>query len=175
MKKELGKTMLTTYEPTLKDLWFRQQLLADEATMSYNHAWGGTIAFPESAWESWYDDWLRDHENKRFYRYLKASDHFVGEIAYHYDEARAIWLADVIIAAGFRRRGYGAAGLELLCEAAAQNGIDVLRDDIAIDNPAIELFRKAGFAEEYRTDAIVMLRKDLTQYRQEPVNKERVK
>ncbi len=42
--------MITTYKPALKDLWFRQQFMADEATMSYNAAWGGTISFPESAW-----------------------------------------------------------------------------------------------------------------------------
>ena len=36
-----------------------------------------------------------------------------------------------------------------------------LHDDIAIDNPAIRLFLKAGFYEEYRTDEIIMLKKDL--------------
>ena len=42
--------MLTLYRPKLSDLWFRQALLADEETMSYNRAWGGTIAFPEEDW-----------------------------------------------------------------------------------------------------------------------------
>ena len=32
---------------------------------------------------------------------------------------------------------------------------------IAIDNPAAELFLKAGFTEEYRTDEIIMLKKEL--------------
>ena len=41
--------MITTYKPTLQDLWFRQQFMADEATMSYNAAWGGTISFPDWA------------------------------------------------------------------------------------------------------------------------------
>ncbi len=35
--------MLTLYEPKYEDLWFRKMMLADEDTMSYNHAWGGTI------------------------------------------------------------------------------------------------------------------------------------
>lgn len=39
--------MLTLYEPKYEDLWFRQMMLADEDTMSYNHAWGGTIPFGE--------------------------------------------------------------------------------------------------------------------------------
>jgi len=155
--------MTELYEPKIEDLWFRQQFMADEATMSYNAAWGGTIPFPESAWEDWYEYWLIHHENKRFYRYLKDSESgdFVGEIAYHYDEEQAVWLADVIVASEFRGRGFGAEGLRLLCEAAAGNGLDVLRDNIAIDNPAVSLFLKAGFTEEYRTDEIIMLKKDL--------------
>ena len=49
----------------------------------------------------------------------------------------------------------------MLCEAAAENGIAVLHDDIAIDNPAVRLFLENGFTEEYRTDEIIMLKKDL--------------
>ena len=155
--------MTELYEPKIEDLRFRQKFMADEATMSYNAAWGGTIPFPKSEWESWYEYWMIHHENKRFYRYLKDSESgdFVGEIAYHYDEEQAVWLADVIVVSEFRGKGFGAEGLRLLCEAAAANGIDALRDTIAIDNPAVSLFLKAGFTEEYRTDEIIMLKKDL--------------
>lgn len=41
------------------------------------------------------------------------------------------------------------------------NGITILYDDIAIDNPSISIFLKAGFKEQYRTDSIVLLKKDL--------------
>ncbi len=155
--------MTELYEPKPEDLWFRQRLLADEETMSYNRAWGGTIPFPESDWQDWYDHWLVRHENRRFYRYLRdpLNGAFVGEVAYHYDEEQAVWLADVIVASRFRGRGFGTEGLRLLCEAAAANGIGVLRDDIAVGNPAVSLFLKAGFTEEYRTDEIVMLKKNL--------------
>ena len=61
----------------------------------------------------------------------------------------------------YRGRGYGTQGLALLCEEAVKNGIDVLRDDIAIDNPAVSMFLKNGFSEEYRTGEIIMLKKDL--------------
>lgn len=156
--------MIITYKPLLQDLWFRQKFMADDATMSYNAAWGGTIPFPEDEWNGWYEHWLIQHESKRFYRYLKDSETntFVGEIAFHYDEERCIWLADVIVAAEYRGNGYGSAGLQLLCEAAAKNGIDILRDDIAINNPARKIFLNAGFTEEYLTDEIAMLKKDLT-------------
>lgn len=158
-----GKTIVPV-RPEPEDLWFREALLGDPETMSYNRAWGGTIPFPESRWEEWYTHWVLHHENKRFYRYLRdtETDAFVGEIAYHLDEKQGIWLADVIIAAKYRGRGFGTAGLRLLCEAAREKGIDVLRDDIAADNPALKLFLRAGFTEEYRTETIIMLMKKLS-------------
>ena len=75
--------MLQLYKPRLEDLWFRQSMMSDEETMSYNHAGGGTIAFPKESWKDWYDYWVVSHENKRFYRYLKDDKRgFVEEIAY---------------------------------------------------------------------------------------------
>ncbi len=149
--------------PRPEDLWLRQKMMDDPATMSYNHVWGGTIPFPEEKWQDWYDHWVRCPEGKRFYRYaVDAVDgHFVGETAYHWDGGRSIWCADVIILAEYRRRGYGRVALHLLCEAARANGVDVLQDDIAIDNPAVQMFLAEGFVEEYRTEEIIMLKKRL--------------
>ena len=150
------------YIPALEDLWFRREMLADPETMSYNHAYGGTIPFPQEKWEAWYTRWVTHHEGKRFYRYLMTEDGtFIGETAYRVDEERGITVADVIVHAEYRRRGYGKMGLALLCRAAKENGVDVLYDDIAIDNPAAALFLRCGFREEYRTDKIIMLKKQL--------------
>lgn len=38
--------MISLYKPEIDELWFRESMMADNATMSYNHAWGGTIPFP---------------------------------------------------------------------------------------------------------------------------------
>ncbi len=154
--------MLTLYKPKYEDLWFRQMMLADEDTMSYNHAWGGTIPWPEDQWKDWYDHWVVDHKGKRYYRYLKNQyGQYVGEIAYHYDADIHHETANVIIYSRYRRKGYGSEALELLCSAAKNNGIKVLYDDIAIDNPAIGLFLKHGFTEEYRTEGKIYLKKEL--------------
>ena len=154
--------MLTLYKPKYEDLWFRQMMLADEDTMSYNRAWGGTIPWPKDHWKDWYDDWIIDHNGKRYYRYLKNDDgQFVGEIAYHYDTDIQHETANVIICSRFRGKGYGSEALDLLCSAAKNNGISVLYDDIAIDNPAIGLFLIHGFAEEYRTEEKIYLKKEL--------------
>lgn len=77
------------------------------------------------------------------------------------NDDRRIFVADVIIHALCRGIGYGSSGLDLLCEDAKKNGVTLLYDDIAIDNPAITIFLKHGFVEEYRTDEIIMLKKEL--------------
>lgn len=155
--------MTAAYKPRLEELWFREQLMADPETMSYNNAWGGTIPFPEAAWEAWYRAWLQADEGQRYYRYLydDRSRCFVGEIAYHYDERREIHICDVIVLAKYRNRGYGSAGLGLLCDAAKANGICVLYDDIAADNPSYRLFLRHGFAVEYQDQNVVMVKKTL--------------
>ena len=153
--------MLETVVPAVEDLWFRERLLADEETMSYNHAWGGTIPFPKERWQEWHDHWIVDHEDLRYYRYLKDENGFVGEIAYHYDPEYDGFVANVIVFSTFRGKGYGARGLELLCAAAKEDGITALYDDIAIDNTAAELFLKQGFHEAYRTEEKIVLKKDL--------------
>ena len=155
--------MIKCYQPALEDLGFRESLLADPDTMSYNNAWGGTIPFPREKWESWYQYWIGNPEGKRFYRYLldEETGAFVGEIAWHLDEKRNIHICDVIILARYRNRGYGSEGIRLLCEAAKRSGIAILYDDIAADNPSWKLFLKNGFEISSRDDEVVMVRKVL--------------
>ena len=154
--------MITLYKPEYRDLWFRRELLSDKETMSYNHAWGGTVPFPEEDWKDWYDCWIARPEGKRFYRYVKNEDgETVGEIAYHYDGELGGYIADVIIHSKYRRCGYGGQALDALCAAAKGNGVAVLYDDIAADNPAVALFLARGFIEEYRTEEKIYLKKVL--------------
>ena len=98
--------MLDLYTPQFEDLWFRKLFMSDEATMSYNHNCGGTIDFPESKWQGWYERWIENAGDKK-------------------------------------------------------HGIEELYDDIAIDNPAVNLFLQMGFVEEYRTPEIIMVKKRL--------------
>ena len=155
--------MLRLYVPKYEDLRFRQELLADPDTMAYNHAYGGIISFPEEKWSGWYDKWVVNPKG-RFYRYLEFGDTvgFVGETAYHFDEEREIYISDIIVKAEHRGKGFGKQGLRMLCDAARENGISVLYDDIAIDNPSVKLFLDSGFYEDYRTDEFIMLKRDLS-------------
>lgn len=51
--------------------------------------------------------------------------------------------------------------VRLLCDAAKENGISVLYDDIATDNPSYKLFLKNGFEIDYQDDTVVMVKKTL--------------
>ncbi len=159
----MGKGNLTLHVPTFEELWFRQRMLEDPETMAYNHAWGGIIPWPRERWTAWYEYWLIHPEGKRFYRYLRDEDtgNFVGEIAYHRDE-QGLCQANVIVYAPFRGKGYGRRGLRLLCEAARENGYDALYDDIAADNPAMDLFLSEGFQLVEERSLTHLLRKELS-------------
>ena len=149
--------------PAQEDLWFRQMLLSDAKTMSYNDAWGGTIPFQPDQWEAWSDRWLSSDESSRFYRYLRdeSSGALIGEVSCRRDPDRDIWLCDIIIAAWERNRGYGTIGLRLLCEEAKRHGIHAVHDEIAANNPSIDLFIREGFHEQSRTETAVLLKKEL--------------
>ncbi len=156
------KRSLALHIPTVEELSFRQSLLSDPDTMSYNHAWGGVIDFPREDWCSWYSHWIENCGGKRFYRYLQREDGaFVGEVAYHLDRDKGIVLLDVIVHAKFRGQGYGSEGLSLLCEAARANGVSAVYDDLALNNSALSMFLGHGFVEQYRNESVIMLKKDL--------------
>lgn len=152
--------MLSLYRPKLAELDFRRKLLADPATMTYNHACGGVIDFPRERWADWYKKWS---DEEHFYRYLRSTESgaFVGEAAYHWESARSIWMCDIIVMAEHRGQWYGSHGLELLCAAARANGLEYLYDDIAADNPAVQMFLRHGFQIVDRRSRTILVRKDL--------------
>lgn len=152
--------MLKLYKPKIEELHFRQQLLEDEETMSYNHAYGGTIEFKQDKWQSWYARWLDDVDH--FYRYLYDPKfaRFVGEVALRRDNDR--FITNIIIMAKYRHHGYGAEGLNLLCQKAKEMGIEELYDDIAVDNgAALKLFFQQGFKVIAKDHQMVLMQKKL--------------
>ena len=155
--------MILFHEPAPEELSFRAALLSDGATMSYNAAWGGAVGFPRERWAAWYARWVAPGEGRRFYRYLRESGtgELVGEAAWHCDEAQGRYLADVIVHAAYRGRGYGREALTLLCEAARLHGVETLWDSLAPDNPAAALFRDLGFTEAGPGAQCVWYKKDL--------------
>ena len=70
-------------------------------------------------------------------------------------------MISIIILAKYRGKGYGSEALELLCKEAKQNGISIVYDDIAIDNPSITMFERHGFKRMAKTEEIILLCKEL--------------
>lgn len=150
-------------KPDFEELYFRQKLLADETTMQYNHAYGGTIPFPREKWEGWYQRWIADQSSYYFYRYIVDEDtnEYVGEAAYHKEAKSGRYICSIIIMARYRNKGYGHKALAALCSAAKAIGVKRLYDDIAIDNPSISLFQKLGFEILLQNDEFTRVRIEL--------------
>jgi len=155
--------MLKLYKPEIKDLSFRQEMLSDEKTMSYNHAYGGVIIFGKDKWNIWANKWLNEDDNKHYYRYLiNDKGNYVGEISYHLDDGR--YMCDVLIHSKYRHQGYGKEALNLLLRQAYKNGLKEIYDDIAIDNSAINLFLNNGFIEVNRNNECITVKSELNNY-----------
>lgn len=150
-------------KPSLSEMSFRQELLSDEKTMSYNHAYGGTIDFPIYKWDKWYNKWIGANDERYLYRYIYSNQFncFVGETAYHYIEESDRYICDVIVHDKYRNHGFGKAGLNLLCQEAKNHGIIELYDEILLDNSSIHLFMKNGFEIVEQTDTCFVVKKKL--------------
>ena len=65
--------------PTCEELWYREKILQDADTMSYNRGYHlnvagydnetGCIAFPKEEWKNWYEYFI-GQEPERFYAYI---------------------------------------------------------------------------------------------------------
>ena len=151
---------LKLYVPKLTDLWFRQQMMADPATMSYNAHWNvsydgyhpdtGCIDFPGEAWAGWYDQWI-GQEPERFYAYItRCSDGaWLGEVCYHHTPEQGWWDIGIVLHAPHRGQGYSVPALRLLLDHAFRDGrVTRLHNEFELTRPAaLETHLAVGFRE----------------------------
>ena len=142
------KTTIKLHVPGIREMDYRQKLLSQPETMSYNagqpyEADGydvrtGTIDFPVSDWRYWRDVWLWREPN-RYSAYLlnEETGEFVGEACYFYDMEADAHCAGVLVEYCHRGKGYGTAALRLLAEHAfLQEEVDTLMIDLPLDRDA---------------------------------------
>lgn len=118
--------MIQLYVPKPEDLWFRQKLLGDPESMSYNrgyeldiptyHKDTGCIDFPKEAWEGWYSRWV-GAEPERFYAYLRDGD-FLGEVNLYETDGPGVYEMGIVLHSSQRGKGYARAGMALLLDHA---------------------------------------------------------
>ncbi len=152
-------TRLALKIPGLRDMAYRQGLLADPDTMAYNRgrdldgAEGydpatGCIDFPRDNWRWWRQVWLMNEPD--FFSALLWDEEagcFVGEVCWFRDDETQAHTAGILIEAKHRGKGFCAEGLRLLiARAFAREEIAVLRCDLPTDNlPALRGYARAGF------------------------------
>ena len=151
---------LELYIPALDDLWFRQQMMSDPETMSYNANWDlafdgyhkdtGCIDFPETKWADWYGYWV-GNEPERFYAYIKrfSDGAWIGEINFFYTPGHDWWDMGIVIFAPYRGKGYSVPALRLMLAHAFKNGgVTRLHNYFEIDRPAaLAIHMEAGFRD----------------------------
>ena len=162
---------LKLHVPSVKEMGYRQALLAQPETMAYNRGQGmdvpgydcatGCIDFPMADWRYWRDVWLW-REPSRYSAYLlnEESGEFVGEACYYYDMETDAHGVGVLIEHKHRGLGYGTAAVRLIAERAmAQAGVDCLVADVPLSaESAVRMYLAAGFREELVEDGICRLR-----------------
>lgn len=166
--------------PKLDEYWYEEKLQSDPKTMSYNagydvnyygyHYDTGCIDFPQERWGILYDKRIREN---RYFAYIKDIDlnEYVGYVNYHYNKNDNRYECGIVIEYKYRSKGYAKKGLQLLCNEAFNNGVEVLYDSFEKERSnSLELFKSIGFkiVEEtkwkkfnnYVDGVIVSLRKE---------------
>ena len=144
--------------PAYDELWYRERLMEDPATMSYNRGYDlafdgyqpetGCIAFPEAQWRSWYERWIHQ-EPERFYAYIVRSQDgaFLGEVNVHRSPADDWYEMGIVLEACHRGQGYAQEALALLLRHAFDrlHAPAVHNDFEAERSAALRLHLNAGF------------------------------
>lgn len=158
------------HAPSLDELWYRQKIMQDPATMDYNRGYAidshgydretGCILFPREEWTEWYDYFI-GREPERFYAYIiKSTDgEFIGEVNLHRSRSGSWHEMGIVIEARYRGHGYSRCALELLLRYAfdEMNAAEVRNDFEETRIAAMKTHLSVGFEEYKREDGIVLL------------------
>lgn len=120
------KQRVYLHVPALEELWYRERLMKDSATMGYNRGYApyggydprtGCIAFPERDWAEWYGYFI-GNEPQRFYAYIVRQEDgaFIGEVNVHKKPEARWYEMGIVLEAKYRGCGYAPEALWLLLE-----------------------------------------------------------
>ncbi|WP_438619457.1 GNAT family N-acetyltransferase [Paraclostridium sp.] len=151
---------LHLHVPSFNELEYRQKLLSQEKTMSYNKEYNleienynnktGCIDFSKKYWYEWYAKWISEN-NDRYYAYIVNSNtsDFLGEVCFYYDKQNDLHRIGIVIENKHRGKGYCSKALTKLADTAFYDlDIKKLRNVIPLEREyAIRGHKKAGFKE----------------------------
>ncbi len=162
--------------PTYEELLYREMLLADPQTMSYNRGYDidsrnydkstGAIRFPRSEWKDWYEYFV-GQKTERYYAYIECDGEFVGEVNLHKSKPeRNVFDMGIVVEAKHRGKGIAKAALIKLLEVAfTEYGIDAVENEFEpTRHAALNLHKSAGFKVIETNGKIVKLMIDRSGY-----------
>lgn len=163
-------TRLRLHVPELGELDFRQKLLSDPASMSYNAGCGldmptyhndtGCIDFPRGDHAGWYARWV-GNEPERFYAYLKdtESGEFVGEVSLYETDGPGVYEMGIVLHSSQRGKGYSREGIRMLLgHAFGELGAkEVTNCFEPTREAALKIHKAAGFRVVREEDGLLYL------------------
>ena len=164
-------TDISLHIPQFCELWYRQKILSDAETMSYNAGYNlgfegydndtGCIDFPESDWADWYNYFCKNPN--RFYAYIVANGGFIGEVNLHKAGVNIYnntYNMGIVIEAKHRGKGYAVPALKLLLKQAFEvmDAEAVINDfeDSRSAHAAEKTHKHCGFEEVEKKDGITV-------------------
>lgn len=162
--------------PKFEELAYREKLLNDPQTMSYNRGYDidaenydratGCISFPRSEWQDWYDYFI-GQEPERYYAYIECDGAFVGEVNLHKRTPETkVYDMGIVIEAQYRGKGISRTALEQLMDVAfIKLGAEEVRNEFeATRQTALRLHEDVGFETRAHHDGNVELVMDKKRY-----------
>ncbi|WGX77729.1 GNAT family N-acetyltransferase (plasmid) [Paraclostridium bifermentans] len=161
---------LILHVPSFEELRYRQLILSQEDTMSYNKGYNleienynnktGCIDFSKKYWSEWYSKWVSERVD-RYYAYIVNSKtgEFVGDVCFYYDPSNDLHRIGIVIESKHRSKWYCSKGLLKLTETAFNDfDVKVLRNVIPLDRKsAIKGHKSARFREISIDDNLITL------------------
>lgn len=178
------KEALSLHVPTYEELGYRQKIMQDPDTMSYNKGYDlnfdgydkatGCITFPEHKWMDWYTYFI-GQEPHRFYAYVvqESDGEFIGEVNLHISSNACWYEMGIVLEAKYRGKGYAVAALRLLLQHAFEKmNAEAVHNKFEEErSSAVQTHLSAGFTIYRQGNGILELLITKEQYfRQKAIN-----
>jgi predicted nucleotidyltransferase/GNAT superfamily N-acetyltransferase len=154
----------------MNELSYREKLLSDPDTMSYNKGYAlsfhgynketGCITFPGCDWQAWFDHFI-GKEPECYYAYIVRAedDAFIGEVDLHKSNDSDWHEMGIVLEAKYRGRGYADEALKLLLKQAFESiGVKAVYNKFEdVREAAVKMHLSAGFTEYKKESGMVEL------------------
>lgn len=128
--------------------------------MAFNARWGGTVSFPESEWDAFYDVYCSNRPGYHYFHIHNLDGVVIGEVSSHHDDERDGERLNVKVHASARGNHHGQDALEAFLRYLFEDvGVIQVLDNVAPDNEgAKRLLERVGFSQVDTQDEAIWYR-----------------